>query len=321
MNEQILEMLREDKGYVSGEEISRRLGISRTAVWKSIKALREYGYHITSSTNKGYHLEKDTDILEVSVISRDLNTGLIGKEIIVLKETDSTNSELKRRASKGGISGLVAAAEKQTDGKGRFGRNWDSQEGGLYFSVLLRPDMLPSDASAITLAAGLGVCLAIREYTGIDAKIKWPNDIIVGNRKLCGILTEMAAQIDRVDFIIIGIGINVNNRLFPEEISEKASSLFLETQKMIDRNDFFRCVLQKIDKVISSFLVSLSVEDMDMFKGLCATLGRKVSFTRYGNVIEGTAKDISLNGELIVSDDSGKEYSVSSGEVTVQGIY
>ena len=321
MNEKLIAILREEKNYISGEELSRRLGISRTAVWKSINVLREYGYHITSSTNKGYRLEEDNDLLDSTAIRNNLNAKIIGSKIMVLKTVDSTNEEVKRQAAKGAENGLVVAAECQTQGKGRLGRNWSSGTGGLFFSVLLRPDIPPTDVASVTLAAGLGVCLAVREYTGLDARIKWPNDVIVGRKKLCGILTEMAAQTDRIDYVDIGIGINVNIEEFPEEITEKATSLLLETGKKIDRSDFLRCVLQKLDKVINSFLVSLSVEDMQMFSELCATLGRQVAFTRNGIVTEGTAVSVTAAGELVIRCPDGRECMVNSGEVTVQGIY
>lgn len=321
MKTKILEMLKNTDEYISGEELSRKLGVSRTAVWKNINSLRNEGYVISSVTNKGYRLEQSPDLLDRDIITKGLHTDVVGTRIDVLRTVDSTNEEVKRRAAKGEPSGLLIAAEEQTGGKGRLGRTWSSDSGGIYFTLLIRPDMPPSDISSVTLAAGYGVCLAVREYTGLDAKIKWPNDIIIGNKKICGILTEMAAQTDRVDYVAIGIGINVNHETFPEEISSKASSLYIESGKKIDRNEFFRCVIRRLDEVISSFIVGTSVEDISGFKKLCATLGRRVSVERNGSLIEGEAVDITLGGELIIRSDSGNEYIINSGEVTVQGIY
>ena len=164
------------------------------------------------------------------------------------------------------------------------------------------------------------MCLAIRSFTGLDARIKWPNDIIIGNKKLCGILTEMAAQSDCIDYVVTGIGINVNNVSFPEEISQKSTSLYLETGTKINRSDLLAEVIKRLDSVISSFLVSLSIDDIENFKSLCATIGRQVSVKRGNTELTGTACDITPTGELIIKTDSG-EVTVNSGEVTVQGIY
>lgn len=322
VKEKILAMLKENDGYLSGMEISRKLGVSRTAIWKNINSLRSDGYQIDSITNRGYQLISSPDILNAAMIQDHLGTELIGKEIEILKTVDSTNEEVKRRANLGAESGLIVAAEEQTAGKGRFGRSWNSQDKeAIYFTVLIRPELSPGDIASITLAAGYAVCLAVREYTQLDARIKWPNDIIIGHRKLCGILTEMAAQSDKIDYIAIGIGININQKSFPEEIKTKATSLYLETGHKIDRNDFFRIVIRKLDMVLKSFCVSVSVKDIENFKRLCATIGRKVSVQRFDSILEGTAIDITPSGELVIKANDGKKYDINSGEVTVQGIY
>ncbi len=320
MKAQILAMLKEAGDYVSGEKISQQLGVTRTAIWKNMNTLRSEGYVIRSVRNKGYLLEKSPNLLDAEMISNGLNTHTVGTDIVVMKSVDSTNEEVKRRAAQGEKAGLVVVSDEQSAGKGRLGRVWKSSTGGIYFTLLIRPELPPSDIASITLAAGLAVCLAIREYTDCPAQIKWPNDIIIGNKKVCGILTEMAAQSDRLDFVAIGIGINVNHTEFPEEIRHKATSLFLETGREIDRNDFFRTVLKKLDKVLSSFLVSVSMDDVNQFRQLCATIGREVSLERGGEKIVGIAKDITTSGELLI-ESNGKKITVNSGEVTVQGIY
>lgn len=321
MRAKILSALKNSEGYISGEQISSELGITRSAVWKYINSLKAEGYQIDSVRNKGYQLVASPEKLDKDEICSHMDTGLVGKEIIILDSVDSTNEEIKRLATKGAVSGTVVAAEHQTAGKGRFGRVWDSDDGGLYFTLLLRPDLPPSDISSITLASGYAVCLAIREYTGAEARVKWPNDIIIGNKKVCGILTEMAAQSDRIDYVAIGIGINLNHKSFPETISGKATSLFLETGRHTDKNSFFAVVLEHLDRVITNFLVSLSVDDLNNFKAICATLGRQVSVERSGSLIKGIATDITSGGELVVTDESGSSFTVCSGEVTVQGIY
>ncbi len=320
MKNSVLEELKSTDGFVSGEALSQKLGVSRTAVWKSINSLKEQGFTIESVRNKGYRLTSSPDRLSAVIIADGLETSTIGKKIVVLPNVDSTNDEVKRRAAAGEPEGLVVIAEHQSAGKGRFGRIWSSDSGGVYFTVLVRPELPPSDIASVTLAAGLAVCLAIREYTGLDAKIKWPNDIIIGRKKLCGILTEMSAQSDRIDFIAIGIGINVNHTFFPEEIKSKATSLYLETGERIDRNSFMRCVIKKLDTVLSSFFVSVSLDDEKLFEGLCATIGRSVTVQRNGEELSGIAEGITGSGELIINSD-GKKTVIGSGEVTVQGIY
>lgn len=320
MKNKILSELKAAEGYISGERISKDLGVSRTAVWKNINLLKDEGYIIDSVRNRGYMLKECPDIIDTDIIKSKISVDTVGTEIIVMKSVDSTNNEIKRRASNGAPSGLIIAAETQTAGKGRFGRSWESSKDGLYFTALIRPELPPVEIPSVTLASGYAVCLAIRKYTGCDAKIKWPNDIIIGRKKICGILTEMAAQSDRLDYVAIGIGINVNNTVFADEIKHKATSLFLETGKKIDRTDFFAEVINSLDKIIKSFLVSVSAEYINEFKKLCATLGQSVSVERNGNLIKGVARDITPNGELII--DCGNEtITVNSGEISVQGIY
>ncbi len=322
MDSKILSALRASDEYVSGEELSEVLGVSRTAVWKHINALRDEGYEIDSVKNRGYKLVSEPDRLDGGLILDTPESNLVIKRIKIMKETDSTNEEAKRIVHSGDEGGIVIAAERQTAGKGRFCRKWESPpEDGLFFSLLLKPELPPTDVASITLATGYAVCLAIREITGIDARIKWPNDVIVGSKKLCGILTEMAAQSDRIDYLIIGIGINVNNESFPEAIADRATSLFLETGVKTDRNSFLSRVLYYLDRAIGSFLVSLSIEDLNQFKEICATMGRLVTVQRGKNMITGTAYDISSEGELIIRTEEGKDVVINSGEVTVQGIY
>ena len=322
MRSTILSMLQRSDKHLSGEMISEKLGITRSAVWKHIKSLKNEGYEIDSVRNRGYKLISAPSLLDEDRLQSLVDTSLIGKEIKVLKTVDSTNEEIKRLARSGAENGLVVAAECQSAGKGRFSRQWSSGvDGGLYFSVLLRPELPPSDIAAITLAVGYAVCLAIIDYTKLPAQIKWPNDIIIGRKKVCGILTEMAAQSDRVDHLIIGIGINVNNPSFPAELKEKATSLFLESGSRLDRNAFLACVLNHLDTALQNYFLSLSIDGIEDFKSLCATLERQVTVQRSGQQITGTAFDVSPSGELLIRTAEGQEIAVNSGEVTVQGIY
>lgn len=320
MKEKVLFLLKEGE-YISGEKLSEILGVSRTAVWKAVNTLREEGYEIDSVTKKGYKLIKKPNVLNAAVIGDGLDVKAVGTEIVIMKTVDSTNEELKRRAQNNAENGLIVISCDQTAGKGRLGRRWSSNEGGVYFSILLRPELPPSDVSGITLAAGLGVCLAIRKVTGLEAMIKWPNDVIIGNKKICGILTEMTAQTDMVDYVVIGIGINVLNNRFPEEISKKATSLKIETGEEIDLSLFMHEIIAMLDKTICSYLFGISQEDMQLYKSMCATIGREVGLTRNGEGLSGKAVDITADGELVVKLKNGKKITVNSGEVTVQGIY
>lgn len=321
MKEKVLSLLKESGEYISGEQISEAFGVSRSAVWKAVKALRQEGYEIDSVTNKGYRLVKMPNILSSAQISQGLDTQLVGSRIAVIHTVDSTNDEVKRQAANGADSGLVVIAEEQTAGKGRLGRSWKSAPGGIYFSILLRPELAPADVPGITLAVGLAVCLAIREFTGCEAMIKWPNDIIIGRKKICGILTEMAAQTDMVDYVVVGAGINVNNKSFAPEISQKATSLYIETGGELELSKLMQSVLKHIDERIGSYLTSVSIDDAKLYKSLCATIGRNVSLERGDKKIEGTATDITFDGKLIITLADGSTLEVGSGEVTVQGIY
>jgi BirA family transcriptional regulator, biotin operon repressor / biotin---[acetyl-CoA-carboxylase] ligase len=322
MQEKILQMLRGTGGYLSGEQISRELGVSRSAIWKSINALRQQGYHIDSSTNKGYKLENVPDILTAPEIQHGLSTHTMGKQVIFLKEVDSTNEEAKRQGIQGAPEGTVCLAEHQTGGKGRLGRRWVSlPEEGIWMSILLRPGITPYEVSQITLLAGLAVCQAIRSVTGCDALIKWPNDIVIHGKKLVGILTELAAEADRINYAVTGIGINVNQGKFPQEISHKATSLFLETQHRWARVPLVQKVLENFEDAYDAFLTETSFDFITPYKELCVSLGRQVSVQRGELTIQGKAVDISRSGELIIQTSEGQLYPINSGEVAVQGIY
>lgn len=322
MQKKILDILLNTDDFISGQEISEKLGVSRQAVWKSINALKEKGYEIQSVTNRGYRLVSSPDYLNESSLKTLLHNKIIGKNLIVLDSVNSTNDYLKKLGNEGGENGTVVAAREQTRGKGRLGRTWQSKkDDGIAFSVLLRPNVAPSEVSAITPLAGLAVCKAIREYTRLDCVIKWPNDIIVGRKKLVGILTEMSAEFDAVEYVITGIGINVDHTSFPEEIAFKATSLLLETGRHIDKNEFLACVLEHLENEFVKNNLELTPTALSEYTDLCATVGRSVTFQRGTRRISGMAVGVSEHGELKVMMSDGTICLVNSGEVTVQGIY
>lgn len=322
MQKKILDILLNTDDFISGQEISEKLGVSRQAVWKSINALKEKGYEIQSVTNRGYRLVSSPNYLNESSLKSLLHNKIIGKNLIVLDSVNSTNDYLKKLGNEVCENGTVVAAREQTRGKGRLGRTWQSKkDDGIAFSVLLRPNVAPSEVSAITPLAGLAVCKAIREYTKLDCVIKWPNDIIIGRKKLVGILTEMSAEFDAVEYVITGIGINVDHTSFPEEIAFKATSLLLETGRHIDKNEFLACVLEHLENEFVKNNLELTPTALSEYTDLCATVGRSVTFQRGTRRISGMAVGVSEHGELKVMMSDGTISLVNSGEVTVQGIY
>lgn len=318
----VLEILTSSSEYVSGQSLAQTLGVTRQAVWKEINALKSKGFKIESVPNRGYRLSSMPGYLVAEAIKREMRTAIIGSELIVLKSVGSTNDYLKQLGNSGCKNGTVAAAREQVGGKGRLGRVWKSvKDENVMFSVLLRPKMAPSEVSAVTPLTGLAVCKALRELTGLDCRIKWPNDVIVGSKKLVGILTEMSAEFDAVEYIIIGTGINVNQTEFADDIADKATSLRLEAGREFDKNKLLAAVLNQMEEEFVKCNLEFTGESLKEYTELCATVGKTVSFYRGGNKLSGTASGVAKNGELIVMLSDGSEIRINSGEVTAQGIY
>lgn len=322
MQKKVLDLLKAADGFISGEDISRQLGVTRTSVWKAITALRKEGYVVESVTNRGYCLREVPDLLNVAQITEGLKTSVLGRTVVALPVVDSTNNEAKRQAVKGAAHGTLFVTEQQTGGKGRLGRSWESpSRQGICMSLLLRPQISPYEVTRITLLAGLAVCRAIRALTPCPAMIKWPNDVIIGRKKVCGILTEMAAETERVHYVVTGIGINVNTPSFPEQLHQKATSLYLETGNLYFRAALLQQILYEFELCYDAYLTDATADLLTPYKELCATLGRKIGFTRNGKMLIATAVDISHRGGLLVKLENGKKLEIHSGEVTVQGIY
>ena len=264
MKSKILKELKNADDYISGQQLCERLGVSRTAVWKHIKALRAEGYEIDSVTNKGYKLMMEPDLLTKEEVASCLHTKWLGKDLHCYETMDSTNLEIRRLAEAGAGHGIVAITEEQTMGKGRRGRSWLAEAGaGIAMSFLLKPQIEAQNSSMLTLVTALAVNEAICETTGIRAKIKWPNDIIVNGKKICGILTEMSLQMDEINYIVVGLGINVNIDHFPEDLSDKATSLQIEGGRKIKRAPLAAKVLECFEKYYDMFL---KTEDLSMEK-------------------------------------------------------
>ena len=323
MKEEILKMLRETDGYISGQELCNKFGVSRTAIWKVMKQLKEAGYNIEAQQNKGYHIVSAPDVMDAAELKSIWKPKWVGCEILYFDSIDSTNTKAQELAEKGYPSGTLVVADKQIAGKGRRGRNWESPSGcGIFMTLMLKPDINPNNASMLTLVSALAVAKALADITGKDAKIKWPNDIVIDGRKVCGILTEMSAQFDYINNIVIGIGINVNNSSFPEEISATASSLrLLSGGKKYRRAEIIEKIMEYFEKYYSIFLetedLSALVNDYD---AMLVNMKKQVKVLDPKEPFEGKAMGITKTGELIVDTWESRKL-VSSGEVSVRGIY
>ena len=322
MKAEILKMLRETDSYVSGQELCNKFGVSRTAVWKAINQLKENGYEIEAVQNKGYHLLSAPDVMDVTELESIHSTEWAGCELYYYDSIDSTNTKAKELAEDGHPSGTLVVADRQTAGKGRRGRSWESPTGiGIFMTLMLKPEINPNNASMLTLVAAMATTRAIRRVTGVPAMIKWPNDIVMNGKKVCGILTEMSAQFDYINHIVIGIGINVHNEEFPEEIKETASSLFLESGQHIHRASLIEAFLEEFEDVYAEYLKTEDMEGLQKeYDTMLVNRGRQVRVLDPKEPFEGKAMGITKKGELIVDTWESRKL-VSSGEVSVRGIY
>lgn len=323
MKEEILRLLRSADGYISGQELCNRFGVSRTAVWKAINQLKEAGYEIEAQQNKGYRLMAAPDLMTEAEIKSLMHTEWVAKEVLYFDTIDSTNTKAQELAEKGYQSGTLVVADKQESGKGRRGRSWVSPSStGIFMTLMIKPDINPNNASMLTLVAALAVAKAITSVTGEEAMIKWPNDIVVNGKKVCGILTEMNAQFDYINHIVVGIGINVHNESFPEEISQMASSLMIEAGgKRFHRAQIIAETMSYFEQYYDTFLktqdLSALVREYDK---LLVNRNKSVRVLDPKEPFDGKAMGITPKGELIVDTWESRKL-VSSGEVSVRGIY
>lgn len=322
MKAKILELLRGKDEFISGQELCDLFGVSRTAVWKAINRLKASGYDIEAVPNKGYHLKSAADVMNEPEVRSLLHTEWAGQEIHYYDTIDSTNNKARELAEKGSPHGTLVVADHQESGKGRRGRTWDSPANtGIFMSLLLMPDINPNHASMLTLVTALAVVEAIQDVTGIIPGIKWPNDIVINRKKICGILTEMNAQFDYISNIVIGIGINVHNEQFPPEISEMATSLFLECGKRFHRALIIAKILEHFEEYFEIFLETEDLSQlMKFYNRLLVNRGADVKVLDPKKPFEGKAVGINKNGELMVDTWEARRL-VSSGEVSVRGIY
>ena len=307
--DEILRLLREKGDYVSGEQMAEMLGVSRAAIWKQVQALMRDGYEIESSQNKGYKLTGIPDKLYPFEVRYGLQTRLIGSKIVHFNVTGSTHLVARQLAERGIEEGTVVIAETQTRGKGRLGRKWSARQGGIWMTVVLKPKIDPMHAASITLMAAVSVTKALRGL-GLEAVIKWPNDVLVNGKKICGILTEMSAETDMVNFIILSAGINVNNEV-PLDVATTARA---ELGRKVDRLKLAQSIIEELDEDYATLREQGFTPILWNWRRYSDTLGRPVEVTYQGEAIRGIAQDVDDAGSLLVKLADGSVRKIVSGD-------
>jgi BirA family biotin operon repressor/biotin-[acetyl-CoA-carboxylase] ligase len=304
--------------FISGQALANELGVTRAAVWKAIKALRADGYSIESSKAKGYRLISVPDLLTEREVPLGLMTERLGRNIVYFDSTDSTNTQAARLAHDGAPEGTLVIAETQTAGRGRLGRKWESPPGvNLYFTLILRPNIPPTDAPMITLASAVALVKATRALYNLPAAIKWPNDMLIDFKKCAGILTEMSAEPDRVRHVILGIGVDVNmeRESFPEEIREISTSIYLSRKEKANRAELLRQFLFEMESIYAYICSNQKDKVLSEWRGLSCTLGKRVIVKGLWGECAGTARDIDGSGSLLIEKDGGEVVTVMSGDL------
>ncbi len=314
MQEKLLALLKRKHDYISGEDISNDLGISRQALWKHIQELRDSGYDIVAVPHLGYKLDFVPDRLFPQEILHKLNTKFIGKKIHYFDKVSSTMDEAMHLGMNNAQEGTLIIAESQGRGRGRLGRLWDSPKyKGIYLSLILRPDILPNHCPTLTLLAAVSICEAVNLVLGLDCHIKWPNDILIHHKKVAGILTELNAEMDRVSFVLIGIGLNVNNE--KKDLVMGATSLKEQKKENINRIELLQELLRCIEENYVIFQKEGPQIILEKWRKYSLTIGQRVKVACQKEQLEGEAVDIDSDGGLLIRQDSGIIEKVMSGDV------
>lgn len=315
MNNDLINLLKNNSDYISGEELSQKFNISRAAIWKQIRALKEAGYEIEGVSKKGYKLISCPDLIIEKEISDNLTTSFIGKNIKYYNEVTSTNEVAKTLANES-VDGTLIISEKQFGGKGRLGRVWSSPLGGIWTSIIIKPEIEPINANKITQIAAASLIKVLHKYN-VNAKIKWPNDIYINNKKFAGILTEMKCDMDRIHYLIVGIGMNINISNFPDEISKIATSIKLETNKEYNRSEFLANFLNEFENLYLDFINHNNFKSsLDICKNNSILLDKDAYLITSNNKEKVHCIGINDDGMLIIKDSKGEIKSVISGEIT-----
>jgi BirA family biotin operon repressor/biotin-[acetyl-CoA-carboxylase] ligase len=318
--ERVLQILKDHQGeYVSGERLAENAGITRAAIWKQINQLREFGYLIESAPRRGYKLLNLTRALHPYELKAGLATAVFGRTIDYHETVDSTNLRAKQLARKGAPEGTLVLAEQQTQGRGRLGRAWAARSGlGLWFSLILRPQVGTGDLAVITVLTAVALARAIKRVADIQTQVKWPNDLLYEGAKLVGILAELNGELDRVNYLILGIGINVNHMPedFPPELAGKATSLRRIRRTPVDRKTLLQCFLKEFEGQYALLETEALSGIIDYAREYSATLGRRVTVSQgLGRILTGKAVDLDLDGSLWLETDDGARTRVYSGEI------
>jgi BirA family transcriptional regulator, biotin operon repressor / biotin---[acetyl-CoA-carboxylase] ligase len=308
---------------VSGVELSQKLKISRAAIWARVEDLRALGYQIEATPHQGYRLQATPDLLHADdLISRLDKTRTIGRDIRVFQETTSTNDVIERVARDGVKEGVVVLAEGQTKGRGRLGRKWASPSGkGLWLSILLRPQLRPQEATQVTVVAATALRRAICLQTGLEPKIKWPNDILVNGKKVAGILTELTAELDRINYLVLGIGVDVNCNPgdFPVEVRKSATSLKIELGHPVPRAELAVSLLRELELDYQHLCHGRFSTVADEWEAHCSTLGRQVLIRTGERQLRGRAEALDEDGSLLLRTDHGHLERIVGGDVILAG--
>lgn len=323
MKSKILFLLKNSPDYVSGEYISSKLDITRSAVWKHIKALKNDGYIIEGVSKKGYKLISSPSCISSHEIKSNLKTKNLAHSICYLDNVDSTNKHAKQLAINGAKDGTLVISKTQFGGKGRFERNWVSPEGGIWASLILRPNIEPFNAPRLTLIAAAAITKTLNNFN-LDIKIKWPNDLLINCKKFCGILTEMSCDLDGIKYIILGFGINVNisGNMFPKDVTSKATSLYIESGENINISKLLCDILYTFEEMYNKFIDNNDISDtIDLFRSKSMLIGKDIQVSSRLGSFTYTCVDISDNGELLVRDSENNIIELSSGEVSLNKNY
>jgi BirA family biotin operon repressor/biotin-[acetyl-CoA-carboxylase] ligase len=319
VDEEILRLLKDHSpGFLSGEEISRQLKVTRAAIWKRVRHLKALGYEIEASTRTGYRLIRSPDLLTPSEVRPLLRTKWMGRTIHHFHSMDSTNSTAYQLALQGAEEGEVVVAESQKKGRGRLGRKWFSPPlTNLYLSVILRPEIPPQQASLMTFMAAVATAGAIHKFSGLEPIIKWPNDILLKNRKVAGLLNEIHSEMDRIHFVILGIGVNLNmdEKMFSKEIRRLATSLKREMGQSISRKAFLQTLLEELEMWYETFLKEGAGPLLKAWRDKAQIQGRSVKVTSFKEVLSGTAIDVDSDGALILETKDGQRKRIVAGDI------
>ena len=322
MKAEILALLRSSQGYVSGQELCERFGVSRAAVWKAVNQLKKEGYEIEAVQNRGYKLAGGAVFGQNDLESR-IHTKWAGAHLSYQEETTSTNALAKVAGEGGAPHGSLYVADMQTAGRGRRGRAWTSPPGtNVYYSIMLRPSFAPDRASMLTLVMARSVACAIEKTTGLRTGIKWPNDIVINGKKVCGILTEMSAEQDYIHYVVIGVGINVGLQEFPRELLDKATSLQAESGENVSRGELIQHCMECFEEDYECFAQAGDLSGLlDSYNQMLLNRDREVRVLDPRGEYTGTARGINERGELLVKLADGTVAKVYAGEVSVRGLY